>query len=82
MRRADPKQVHVQVTGVAGVVPDRDRRRLGQRVAQGLGDARRPRHRRWSRLPVGTRTSLVLVTYGGDASYLPWIGAPRLLVVR
>ena len=33
-------------------------------------------------LPIGTRTSLVLVTYGGDPTYLPWIGSPHLLVVR
>jgi beta-glucosidase len=33
-------------------------------------------------LPKGTTTSLVVVTYAGDRTYLPWIAAPHLLVVR
>ena len=33
-------------------------------------------------LATSTRTALVVVTYGGDATYLPWIASPRLLIVR
>jgi beta-glucosidase len=81
VRRADPKQVHVQVTGVTGVVPTGsvDVWVNGSRKGSATLDARGTAV---VTLPAGTRTSLVLVTYGGDASYLPWIGTPRILVVR
>lgn len=81
VRRADVKQVHVQVTGVAGVAPTGtvdvwvNGARKGSATLDSRGTA-------VVTLPVGTRTSLVLVTYGGDRTYLPWIAAPHLLVVR
>ncbi len=81
LRRADPKQVHVQVTGVAGVVPTGtvdvwvNGARKGSATLDASGTA-------IVTLPTSTRTALVLVTYAGDSTYVPWIGSPHLLVVR
>ncbi|MBO3100774.1 glycoside hydrolase family 3 N-terminal domain-containing protein [Cellulomonas fengjieae] len=79
--RSDPKVVLVQVAGVAGVTPTGtvDVWVNGSRRGSATLDARGSAE---VTLPAGTRTSLVLVTYAGDRTYLPWIGAPRLLVVR
>ncbi|WP_456825420.1 hypothetical protein [Cellulomonas sp. P5_E12] len=73
--------MHVQVAGVVGVTPTGtvDVWVNGVRKGSGTLDARGTAV---VTLPVGTTTSLVVVTCGGDASYVPWIGAPRLLVVR
>ncbi|WP_456786766.1 glycoside hydrolase family 3 N-terminal domain-containing protein [Cellulomonas sp. P5_C5] len=81
VRRTDPKDVHVQVTGVAGVVPTGtvDVWVNGARKGSATLDARGTAV---VALPKGTRTSLVVVTYTGDRTYLPWIAPPHLLVVR
>ncbi len=81
LRRGDPKQVHVQVTGVADVTPTGrvdvwvNGARKGSATLDGRGAA-------VVTLPTSTRTSLVVVTYAGDDTYLPWAAVPRLLVVR
>ncbi|NUU18862.1 glycoside hydrolase family 3 [Cellulomonas humilata] len=81
VRRSDPKQVHVQVAGVAGVTPTGtvDVWVNGSRKGSATLDARGTAV---VTLPTSTRTAVVLVTYAGDPTYLPWIGAPHLLVVR
>ena len=81
VRRTDPKDVHVQVTGVAGVTPTGtvDVWVNGARKGSATLDARGTAV---VTLPKGTTTSLVVVTYAGDRTYLPWIAAPHLLVVR
>jgi beta-glucosidase len=69
------------VTGVANVVPTGtvDVWVNGARKGSATLDARGTAV---VRLPQGTRTSLVVVTYAGDRTYLPWIATPHLLVVR
>ena len=81
VRRSDPKDVQVQVTGVAGVTPTGtvDVWVNGMRRGSATLDARGTAV---VTLPKSTTTSLVVVSYGGDRTYLPWIAAPHLLVVR
>ncbi|WP_162250299.1 glycoside hydrolase family 3 N-terminal domain-containing protein [Cellulomonas sp. Root485] len=81
VRRTDPKDIHVQVAGVAGVTPTGtvDVWVNGARRGSATLDARGTAV---VTLPKGTTTSLVVVTYAGDRTYLPWIAAPHLLVVR
>ncbi|KQR11975.1 glycoside hydrolase family 3 N-terminal domain-containing protein [Cellulomonas sp. Leaf334] len=81
VRRSDPKDIHVQVTGVAGTVPTGtvDVWVNGLRRGTATLDARGTAV---VTLPKGTSTSLVVVTYAGDRTYLPWLAAPHLLVVR
>ncbi|AEE44723.1 glycoside hydrolase family 3 N-terminal domain-containing protein [Cellulomonas fimi] len=79
--RDDDKTVEVQVDGVAGVTPTGTVTVWlnGRPTATGtLDDAGRA----VVTLPRTTRTSLVLVTYAGDGTYLSALALPRLLVVR
>lgn len=81
VRRGDDKSVHVQVGATAGVAPTGtvdvwvNGRRGGSATLDADGHA-------VVDLPRSTRTSIVLVTYGGDGTYLPSLAAPRVLVVR
>ena len=81
VRRGDPKDVQVRVAGVDGVTPTGtvDVWVNGVRKATAALD---PRGAAVVTLPKGTRASLVIVTFAGDPTYLPWIATPRLLVVR
>lgn len=79
--RSDPKVVHVQVTGVAGVEPTGsvtvwvNGMRKGTVALDPSGDAAIP-------LATSTKTAVVVVTYSGDGTYLPWVASPHLLIVR
>ena len=81
VRRGDPKDVHVQVADVAGVAPtgtvdvwvNGSRKRSATLDGRGTAVVT---------LPKGTKSALVVVTYAGDPTYLPWVAAPHLLVVR
>ena len=81
VRRSDPKDIQVQVTGVAGVTPTGtvdvwvNGSRKGSATLDGRGTA-------VVTLPKGITSALVVVTWAGDPTYLPWIAAPHLLVVR
>jgi len=81
VRRMDPKAIHIQVLGTAGVRPTGrvavwvNGSREGSATLDPSGDA-------VVTLATTTRTSLVVVTYGGDATYLPWLASPRVLIVR
>ena len=81
VRATDPKTVHVQVSGIPGLAPTGT-------VDVWMNGARRgtatldPAGQATVTLPSSTRTSLVVVTYRGDDSYLPWASLPHLLVVR
>jgi beta-glucosidase len=81
VRRGDPKDVHVQATGVAEVTPTGtvDVWVNGSRKGSATLD---PRGTALVSLPKGTRSALVVVTYAGDGTYLPWVAAPHPLVVR
>lgn len=79
--RGDPKVVRVQVGGVADVAPTGSVTVWavgGPAVTAPLG----PDGTASVRLPDRTRTSLVVVLYGGDATYEPGIALPRFLLVR
>jgi beta-glucosidase len=81
VRRVDPKAMRIQVLGSAGVEPTGrvevwvNGSRAGSAKLDPSGEA-------VVNLVSSTRTALVVVTYGGDDTYLPWIASPRLLVVR
>ncbi|GIG23082.1 hypothetical protein Cch01nite_38060 [Cellulomonas chitinilytica] len=81
VRAKDPKTVQVQVSGVPGLTPTGtvdvwvNGARRGTATLDAAGHAT-------VTLPSSTRTSLVVVTYRGDDSYLPWASLPHLLVVR
>ncbi len=81
VRARDPKVVQVQVSGVPGIAPTgtvdvwANGTRRGTATLDAAGHAT-------VTLPSSTRTSLVVVTYRGDDSYLPWASLPHLLVVR
>lgn len=79
--RDDPKEVHVQVVGVAGHEPTGTVTVWlnGRQAATGTLDA--DGHAVVD-LPGSTRTSLVVVTFGGDGTYLASLALPRVLVVR
>ncbi|WP_426594281.1 Ig-like domain-containing protein [Cellulomonas sp. McL0617] len=81
VRRVDPKAIHVQVTGIA------DPRPTGTVTVwvNGLRKTTVALNSSGSvvvHLAIATRTALVVVTYSGDGTYLPWAAAPRALVVR
>jgi len=79
--RADRKAVHVQVTGVAGVEPSGKVVVRVNGVIKGTatldpaGEAVVP-------LARATTSALVVITYGGDRTFLPWVAPLHLLVVR
>ena len=81
VRRMDPKAIHVQVLGTAGVEPTGrvvvwvNGSREGSATLDASGEA-------VVALATSTRTSLVVLTYGGDRTYLPWFASPRVLIVR
>lgn len=81
VRRVDPKVIRIQVLGAAGVEPTGkvevwvNGSRAGSATLDPSGEA-------VVNLASSTRTALVVVTYRGDETYLPWIASPRLLIVR
>lgn len=81
IRRGDPAEVHVQVEGVADVVPTGAVTVWvlgGPVVSAELG----PDGTAHVALPGRLRTSLVLVLYGGDDTYTGAVAMPRVLIVR
>ena len=81
VRRDDPKVVQAQVNGVEGVTPTGTVSAWvvgGPTVTATLG----PDGAATLRLPDGTRTSLVVVLYGGDQNYTATAALPRILLVR
>lgn len=79
--RADPKTVEVQVAGVEGVPPTGEVE-VWVNGRRGATVDLPPDGTVAVTLPRSTRTGLVLVVYRGDASYLPAVAPPRLLIVR
>lgn len=77
----DPKVVEIQVQGVAGRVPtgtvdvDVNGARMASATLDATGTA-------GLTLPVGTGTSLIVVTYRGDATYTAVVAPARVLWAR
>ncbi|WP_196804602.1 Ig-like domain-containing protein [Cellulomonas sp. URHD0024] len=79
--RSKPKAIRIQVTGFAGVPPTGtvvvwvNGVRKGSAILDRFGQAD-------VRLASSTKNSVVVVTYAGDATFVPWAASPHLLIVR